>query len=39
MLRAGMDARADYVSYTGLNWAASRPRVTPWEIDRYLTRY
>jgi len=28
----------DYVSYTGLDWAASRPRITPWEIDRYLTR-
>jgi glutamine synthetase len=28
----------DYASYTGLDWAASRPRITPWEIDRYLTR-
>ena len=28
----------DYLTYTGVEWAASRPQITPWEYDRYLTR-
>ena len=28
----------DYSEYTGKNWAESRPKITEWEIDRYLTR-
>jgi glutamine synthetase len=28
----------DYLAFTGLDWAASRPRITSWEIDRYMTR-
>jgi glutamine synthetase len=25
-----------YLKYVGTDWASSRPRITPWEIDRYL---
>ena len=28
----------DYMSFTGQIWAKSRPGITSWEIDRYLTR-
>lgn len=28
----------DYLTYTGVEWAASRPQITPWEYDKYLTR-
>jgi len=28
----------DYQAFTGTDWAASRPKITPWEIKRYLTR-
>ncbi|MFQ6053826.1 MAG: glutamine synthetase, partial [Candidatus Bathyarchaeia archaeon] len=28
----------EYLSYTGRDWAESLPEITPWEIDRYLTR-
>jgi glutamine synthetase len=28
----------DYLSFTGVEWAASRPKITSWEYDRYLTR-
>ena len=31
--RAEYDA---YLKYVGTDWATSRPRITPWEIDRYL---
>ena len=27
-----------YMKYTGIEWAASRPQITPWEYERYLTR-
>ena len=27
-----------YMDYTGVEWAASRPKITPWEYERYLTR-
>jgi len=27
-----------YMEYTGMEWAASRPKITPWEYDQYLTR-
>jgi len=27
-----------YMDYTGIEWAASRPQITPWEYERYLTR-
>ena len=27
-----------YMNYTGVEWAASRPQITPWEYERYLTR-
>ncbi len=26
-----------YMKYVGTDWVSSRPRITPWEIDRYLT--
>ncbi len=26
-----------YLKYVGTDWASSRPRITPWEIERYLT--
>jgi glutamine synthetase len=25
-----------YLKYVGTDWATSRPRITPWELDRYL---
>ncbi|MCW4051366.1 MAG: glutamine synthetase family protein [Candidatus Bathyarchaeota archaeon] len=28
----------DYMSHTGVEWAASRPKITSWEYERYLTR-
>jgi glutamine synthetase len=28
----------DYTAFTGSGWAESRPKITPWEIERYLTR-
>jgi glutamine synthetase len=28
----------EYNAFTGKNWAESRPQITSWEIDRYLTR-
>jgi glutamine synthetase len=28
----------DYMSFTGQIWAKSRPKITSWELDRYLTR-
>jgi glutamine synthetase len=28
----------DYMAFTGQIWAKSRPKITRWEIDRYLTR-
>jgi len=28
----------DYLGFTGVEWAASRPKITSWEYDRYLTR-
>jgi len=28
----------DYLTFTGVEWAASRPKITSWEYDRYLTR-
>ena len=28
----------DYTGFTGEAWAKSRPKITSWEIDRYLTR-
>ena len=28
----------EYLSFTGSDWAESRPKITSWEIDRYLTR-
>ncbi|MFQ6053228.1 MAG: glutamine synthetase family protein [Candidatus Bathyarchaeia archaeon] len=28
----------EYTSFTGRDWAESRPEITSWEIDRYLTR-
>ncbi|MGD2200259.1 MAG: glutamine synthetase family protein [Candidatus Bathyarchaeota archaeon] len=28
----------DYSEYTGESWAESRPKITPWEIERYLVR-
>jgi glutamine synthetase len=28
----------DYMAFTGQIWAKSRPKITQWEIDRYLTR-
>ncbi len=28
----------DYYSFTGCEWAESRPKITSWEIERYLTR-
>jgi glutamine synthetase len=28
----------DYMAFTGQIWAKSRPKITSWEIDRYLTR-
>jgi len=28
----------DYNAFTGKGWAESRPQITSWEIDRYLTR-
>jgi len=33
--------RAEFESYsnfTGVEWAASRPNITKWEFDQYLTR-
>jgi glutamine synthetase len=27
-----------YINYTGVEWAASRPKITPWEYEKYLTR-
>lgn len=27
-----------YLAYTGVEWAASRPQITPWEYEQYLTR-
>ena len=27
-----------YMDYTGVEWAASRPKITPWEYEKYLTR-
>lgn len=27
-----------YMDYAGVEWAASRPKITPWEYERYLTR-
>jgi glutamine synthetase len=26
-----------YLKYVGTDWVTSRPRITPWEIERYLT--
>jgi glutamine synthetase len=28
----------DYAAFTGNGWAESRPKITSWEIERYLTR-
>ncbi|MCW4037028.1 MAG: glutamine synthetase family protein [Candidatus Bathyarchaeota archaeon] len=28
----------EYTDFAGQDWAESRPRITSWEIDRYLTR-
>jgi len=28
----------EYMDYTGVEWAASRPKITPWEYEKYLTR-
>jgi glutamine synthetase len=28
----------EYQRYTGVEWPASRPNITKWEYDRYLTR-
>ncbi len=28
----------DYNAFTGQIWTKSRPKITSWEIDRYLTR-
>ncbi|MFW6109557.1 MAG: glutamine synthetase family protein [archaeon] len=28
----------EYMNYTGVEWAASRPKITPWEYEKYLTR-
>ncbi len=27
-----------YMDFTGVEWAASRPKITSWEYERYLTR-
>ena len=27
-----------YMAFTGVEWAASRPKITSWEYERYLTR-
>ncbi|RLG94634.1 hypothetical protein DRO27_04610 [Candidatus Bathyarchaeota archaeon] len=27
-----------YMDFTGIEWAASRPKITSWEYERYLTR-
>lgn len=38
--RLAKSKRAEWESYnkfTGADWATSRPRITSWEIDRYLT--
>jgi glutamine synthetase len=32
------DEYKSYMDYTGIEWAASRPKITPWEYERYLTR-
>ena len=29
---------ASYMDFTGVEWAASRPKITSWEYERYLTR-
>jgi glutamine synthetase len=29
----------DYTSFTGRDWTESRPEITSWEIEKYLTRY
>ena len=28
----------DYSNFTGESWSESRPKITSWEIDRYLVR-
>ena len=28
----------DYMSFTGQIWSKSRPKITSWEMERYLTR-
>jgi glutamine synthetase len=32
------DEYKSYMDYTGIEWAASRPKITPWEYEKYLTR-
>ena len=29
---------SSYMNFTGVEWAASRPKITSWEYERYLTR-
>jgi glutamine synthetase len=32
------DEFQSYMDFTGVEWAASRPKITSWEYERYLTR-
>lgn len=32
------DEFKSYMDFTGVEWAASRPKITSWEYERYLTR-
>lgn len=36
LVKAKRAEQEAYLKYVGTDWASSRPRVTPWEIDRYL---
>jgi len=37
LTKAKRDEYEAYIKYVGTDWASSRPRITPWEIERYLT--
>jgi glutamine synthetase len=37
LIKAKVAEEEAYLKYVGTDWVSSRPRITPWEIERYLT--
>ena len=37
LTKSKVEEEEAYMKYVGTDWVSSRPRITPWEIERYLT--